>query len=196
MTLMAPRDENQLRHMLTTAMTITGGPVALRYPRGIGLGVATDEPLRILPIGKGELLREGKDVAILSVGSMVDVASRAADELALDGIEAAVFDAQFIKPLDRDAIVELANRCGAIVTIEENTVAGGFGPAVLELLSDEGIEIPVRHLGVPDRVFEQASQARLREMAGLTPTGVIDAVRQVLKARLSAPATSEMITTL
>lgn len=195
MTLMAPRDENQLRHMLATAMTVTGGPVALRYPRGVGLGVPTDEPLHTLPIGKGQLLRDGTDVAILAAGSMVDVASRAAQELALDGIEASVFDAQFIKPLDRDAIVELANRCGAIVTIEENTIVGGFGAGVLELLSDEGIDIPIRHLGVPDRVFEQASQARLREMAGLTPAGVIEAVRQVLKARPATPATSEMITT-
>lgn len=193
MTLMAPRNENQLRHMLATAMTIDGGPAAIRYPRGAGLGVATDEPLKILPIGKGELLRDGKDVAILAVGSMVDVASRAAEDLALDGIDAAVFDAQFIKPLDRDAIVELANRCGAIVTIEENTVKGGFGSGVLELLSDEGIDIPVRRLGVPDRVFEQASQARLRELAGLTPAGVVAAVRDVLKARPVIPATSEMI---
>jgi 1-deoxy-D-xylulose-5-phosphate synthase len=195
MTLMASRDENQLRHMLATAMTVTGGPVALRYPRGAGLGVPTDEPLHTLPIGKGELLRDGNDVALLAVGTMVDVASRAAAELALDGIEAAVFDAQFIKPLDRDAIIELANRCGAVVTIEENTVLGGFGSAVLELLADEGIEIPVRHLGVPDRVFEQASQARLREIAGLTPGGIIDAVRQALNARPAAPVTTEMITT-
>jgi 1-deoxy-D-xylulose-5-phosphate synthase len=195
MTLMAPRDENQLRHMLATAMTVTGGPVALRYPRGVGLGVPTDEEIHTLPIGKGELLRDGNDVAILAVGSMVDVASRAAAELALDGIQAAVFDAQFIKPLDRDAIVELANRCGAIVTIEENTILGGFGAGVLELLSDEGIDIPIRHVGVPDRVFEQASQARLREIAGLTPTGVIEAVRQVLRARPTITATSEMIQT-
>jgi 1-deoxy-D-xylulose-5-phosphate synthase len=195
MTLMAPRDENQLRHMLATAMTVTGGPVALRYPRGVGLGVPTDEDLHTLPIGKGELLRDGNDVAILAVGSMVDVASRAAEGLALDGIEAAVFDAQFIKPLDRDAIVELANRCGAMVTIEENTVLGGFGAGVLELLSDEGIDIPIHHLGVPDRVFEQASQARLREIAGLTPAGVIEAVRQVIRARPATTATSEMIPT-
>lgn len=196
MTLMAPRDENELRHMLATAMTVTGGPIALRYPRGAGLGVATDEPMQILPIGKGEILRDGDDVAILAVGSMVDVASRAADALALDGLQAAVFNARFIKPLDRDAIVDLAGRCRAMVTIEENTVFGGFGAGVLELLSDEGIEIPVRHLGVPNRVFEQASQARLREMAGLTPEGIIAAVRQVIKARPPVPATSEVFSTL
>jgi 1-deoxy-D-xylulose-5-phosphate synthase len=194
MTLMAPKDENELRHMLATAMTITDGPSAVRYPRGVGLGVATDEPLQTLPIGKGELLRHGNDVAILAVGSMVDVATRAAEELALDGVEAAVFNARFIKPLDRDAIVELARRSGAIVTVEENTVVGGFGAGVLELLSDEGITIPVRHLGVPDQVWEQASQARLRELAGLSPSGVVAAAREVMKAR---PATSsEILTTI
>lgn len=193
MTLMAPRDENMLRHMLATALSISDGPSALRYPRGAGLGVPTDEPLEILPIGKGELLRPGDDVAILAVGSMVDVATRAAGALALDGIDAAVFDACFVKPLDRDAIVDLARHCRAIVTIEESSVLGGFGAAVLELLSSEGLTIPTRHLGVPDRVFEQASQARLRELAGLTPAGLIEAVRQVMKTRPPEPATAEII---
>src|SRR5687767_5030740 len=125
MTLMAPKDENELRHMLATAMTVEGGPCAVRYPRGAGLGVVADEPLQILPIGKGELLRDGDDVAILAVGAMVDVASQAAGELALDGIEASVFNARFIKPIDREAIIELAQRCRAFVTVEENTVVGG-----------------------------------------------------------------------
>jgi 1-deoxy-D-xylulose-5-phosphate synthase len=196
MTLMAPKDENELRHMLATALTVTGGPTAVRYPRGVGLGVAADEPLTVLPIGKGELLRDGADVAILAVGSMVDVASRAAEELALDGIEAAVFNARFIKPLDRDAIVALAEQCRAVVTIEENAALGGFGAAVLELLSDEEIDIPIHHLGVPDRIFEQASQARLRELAGLSPAGVIDAVREVMKTRPASLTTSEVFSTL
>jgi 1-deoxy-D-xylulose-5-phosphate synthase len=196
MTLMAPKDENELRHMLATAMTIQDGPCAVRYPRGAGLGVPTDEPLRLLPIGKGELIRDGNDVAILAVGSMVDIASHSAEELALDGIEASVFNARFIKPLDREAIVELAQRCRAIVTVEENTVVGGFGAAVLELLSEEGIEIPVRHLGVADRIWEQASQARLRELAGLSSAGVIEAAREAIKARPPAAVTTEILATL
>jgi 1-deoxy-D-xylulose-5-phosphate synthase len=127
---------------------------------------------------------------------MVDVASEAAGELALDGIEASVFNARFIKPIDRDAIVELAQRCRAFVTVEENTVVGGFGSAVLEVLADEGIDIPVRRLGVPDRIWEQASQARLRELAGLSPAGVVDAALQVIKARPTASATSGVLSTL
>ncbi len=196
MTLMAPKDENELRHMLATAMTIQDGPSAVRYPRGAGLGVPTDEPLRLLPIGKGELIRDGDDVAILAAGSMVDVARQAAEHLALDGIEASVFNARFIKPLDRDAIVDLAQRIRAFVTIEENTVTGGFGAAVLELLSKEGIEIPVRQLGVPDKIWEQASQARLRELAGLSPASVVEAAREAIKARPAALATPEILTTL
>ncbi len=195
MTLMAPKDENELRLMLATALTIEDGPSAIRYPRGVGLGVSTDEPLHPLPIGKGEILRKGGDVAILAVGSMVEIAIQAADELALDGIETSVFNARFVKPLDRDAIVDLAQRCRVFVTVEENTVVGGFGAAVLELLSDEGIDIPVRHLGVADHIWEQASQPRLRELAGLSTAGVVDAVRQVLKARPLVPVTSEIFST-
>lgn len=196
MTLMAPKDENELRHMLATALTVQNGPSAVRYPRGAGLGVLADEPLQILPIGKGELLRDGNDVAILAVGSMVDAANQASEQLAMDGIEAAVFNARFVKPLDRDGILALAQRCRAVVTIEENTEVGGFGAGVLELLAGEGIDIPVRVIGVPDRVWEQASQARLRELAGLTPAAVAEAARQVIKGRPPVPATSEIFSTL
>ncbi|MCA9859886.1 MAG: 1-deoxy-D-xylulose-5-phosphate synthase, partial [Thermomicrobiales bacterium] len=195
MTLMAPKDENELRHMIATALTIEGGPVAIRYPRGVGRGVDTDETLHTLPVGKGEILREGDDVAILAIGSMVDVAQRAAAELALDGVSAAVFNARFVKPLDREAILELAATCRAIVTIEENTEIGGFGAAVLELLAAEGVSIPVKVIGVPDRVFEQASQARLRELAGLSPDNVVATARQVLKRKPAGPATREVFST-
>jgi 1-deoxy-D-xylulose-5-phosphate synthase len=171
MTIMAPKDENELRHMLKTALAL-GGPVAVRYPRGSGVGVAMDDPLHALPIGRAETLRDGDDVAILAVGSMVLPAERAADLLAHRGVRATVVNARFVKPLDERLILDLAARCGAFVTVEENSNRGGFGAAVLELLAEYGVVIPVRTLAVPDRIFEQASQARLREMAGLTPDGI------------------------
>ena len=115
------RDAAQAAQMASRGQSVLG--------RIAGLGVPTDEPIHVLPIGKGELLRTGDDVAILAAGSMVDVASRAAIQLALDGIEASVFNARFIKPLDRAAILDLVVRCGAVVTIEENTIRGGFGSA-------------------------------------------------------------------
>jgi len=182
MTIMAPKDENELRHMLKTAIE-HDGPIAVRYPRGSGVGVETDESLHALPIGRSEVLRVGDDVAILAVGSMVLPAERAADLLAHEGMRATVVNGRFVKPLDERLILDLAERCRAIVTVEENSVRGGFGAGVLELLAERGVVIPVRTLGVPDRIFEQASQARLREMAGLSPDGITAAARAVIEAK-------------
>ncbi|HEV2107195.1 MAG TPA: 1-deoxy-D-xylulose-5-phosphate synthase, partial [Thermomicrobiales bacterium] len=183
MTIMAPKDENELRHMLATAFAHQAGPVAIRYPRGAGVGVATDEPLHSLPIGRAETLREGADVAIFAIGAMVLPAERAAEQLAREGIEASVINARFVKPLDERLVLEFADRCGAIVTVEENTVRGGFGSGVLEVLAANDRVIPVRTLGIPDRIFEQASQGRLREMAGLSAEGIATATRQLLRGR-------------
>ena len=183
MTIMAPADEDELRHMMTTALAHTGGPIAIRYPRGAGVGVATDQPLHRLPAGRAELRRDGADVAIIAAGAMVLSAERAADTLAARGIDAAVLNARFIKPLDEVAILDLADRCAAIVTVEENTVRGGFGSAVVELLAERGRMVPVRCLGVPDRVFEQASQSRLRELASISPDAIVAAAAELAPKR-------------
>ena len=183
MTVMAPRDENELRHMLATAIAHTEGPIAIRYPRGAGIGVPLTDALTPLPIGRSETLRKGSDVAILAVGSTVITAERAADELALDRIDATVVNARFVKPLDETLILDLARTHGALVTIEESAAIGGFGAAILELLSDHGLNTPVKVLGVPDRIFEQASQGRLRELAGLGKTDIVAAARQVVSLR-------------
>ncbi len=185
-TIMAPKDENELRHMLCTAVGIEGGPIAIRYPRGAGVGVSTDEALHPLPVGRGEVLRDGTDVAILAVGAMVLPAERAADLLRADGISAAVVNARFVKPLDERLVVDLAVRCGAIVTVEENAVAGGFGTAVLETLSKHGLTPSTRILGVPDRVFEHAAQGRLRELAGLSPSAIAVAAADVVERKQSS----------
>lgn len=185
MTIMAPKDENELRHMIATALDHTDGPVAVRYPRGAGVGVPTNEPLHTLPIGRAETLRDGADVAILAVGAMVLPAERAAEQLATEGIDATVINARFVKPLDEALILEAASRCGAIITIEENTVRGGFGSGVLELLAEHGVTIPVRTLGIPDMVFEQASQNRLREIAGLDVAGIVSSTQELLSTRTS-----------
>ena len=195
MTIMAPKDENELRHMIATAIAHTSGPVAVRYPRGAGVGVSMSEPLIELPIGRAETLRTGSDVAIVAVGSMVLAAERAADELALDGFSATVVNARFIKPLDEALILDLARSHRAIVTVEESARNGGFGSAVLELLAANEMTIPVRTLGVPDHLFEQASQQRLRELAGLGAGDIVRASRDVVaqsrgarEARLATPA--------
>jgi len=175
MTVMAPKDEDELRHMLLTAVRHESGPVALRYPRGAGVGASMLGEPHTLPIGRGELLREGRDVTLLAVGAMVLAAENAADMLAAKGISAAVINARFVKPLDERLILEWVGRTGALVTIEESMLAGGFGSAVLELLMREGVRVPVRCLGIPDRIFDHASQNALRKRAGLTADGLVDA---------------------
>ncbi len=179
MVIMAPKDEMELRHMMKTAVDYTDGPIAMRYPRGAGVGVDTSAEMQALPIGKAEVLRQGGDVALLAVGSMVHYASQAAEKLAESGVESTVVNARFIKPLDEELILHLADTVGAIVTVEENTERGGFGAAVLEVLAAHRRRTPVKVLGVPDRFFEQASQNRLREIAGIGVDNIVDAARAV-----------------
>ena len=196
-TIMAPKDENELRHMIATAINHTAGPVAIRFPRGAGVGTPTTEALTVLPIGRSEILRNGSDVAIIAVGSTVLAADRAADELAQDHLGATVVNARFVKPIDEALILELARTHGAIVTVEENVAAGGFGSAVLELLSAHGLSTPVKVVAIPDHVFEQASQNRLRELAGLGIPGIVSAARQVVaRRRASATNASAPLTTI
>ena len=185
-TIMAPKDENELRHMLKTATEIERGPIAIRYPRGAGVGVPMSDPLHSLPVGKAEVLRDGIDVGILGLGTMALPSLGAADLLADDGLNAAVINARFVKPLDEALILKLAERCGALVTVEENVGAGGFGSAVLELLSRHSVDIPVRVVAIPDQIFEQASQQRLRQKAGLTPEAIAAAAREVVGRKTSA----------
>lgn len=151
MTIMAPKDENELRHMLKTATDYTG-PISIRYPRGSGVGVDTTEPLRALPIGKAEVLREGKDVVLWAIGSMVQSALQSAEVLAQQGISAGVVNMRFAKPLDKELLVEHAAKYGKIVTLEEGVLAGGVGSAVLEALNEAKLlaKCRVLTLGIPD----------------------------------------------
>ena len=173
MVVMAPKDEAELRNMLLTAVEYEAGPIALRYPRGNGVGVSIDAPPHALPIGRGELLRSGTDVTLLSIGTLALMAEHAADLLAQQGISAEVINARFVKPLDERLILESVARTGALVTLEENAAAGGFGSAVLELLAREGVQIPVTTIGIPDRFFDHASQTSLRTQAGLSLDNVV-----------------------
>ncbi len=181
MTVMAPKDENELQHMLYTAVKAIKGPVAVRYPRGSGEGVPLDEEFREVPFGKAEVLREGRDVAIIAVGHMVYPSLRAAEELEKEGIKAAVVNARFVKPLDEETILELAETTKRLVTVEENTLWGGFGSAVAELLADRGILVPLKRIGLPDKFIEHGSPKVLREKYGLTPSAIARTILQFLK---------------
>jgi 1-deoxy-D-xylulose-5-phosphate synthase len=185
MVLMAPKDEAELRNMLLTAIEYTDGPIALRYPRGSGTGASTGAKPHTLPIGRGEIIREGTDVTLLALGTMVLNAENAADILAQEGISAAVINARFVKPLDETLVLKWATTTGAVVTVEEGSVAGGFGSAVVELLAREDVRIPVRTLGIPDRFLDHASQNSLRAQAGLSVGNLVAAARDIVTRRES-----------
>jgi len=177
----APKDENELQHLLYTAVK-SQHPVAIRYPRSSGLGVELDTELHEIPIGKGEILRRGEDVAILAIGVMVAPALEAAQELTSSGIEATVVNARFAKPLDSELITDLAGRIKRIVTVEENTLGGGFGNSVADLLQKSGvIDVRVKSIGIPGEFVEQGSQAILRSKYGLDAKGIAQQVLDLIR---------------
>ena len=181
LTMMAPKDENELRHMLKTAVC-SGVPMALRYPRGAGYGVEMDAEIATLEIGKGELLLDGTDLCIIAIGSTVYPALEAADALVRKGFSVGVVNARFIKPLDADLIKSVAATTGKIMTVEENALQGGFGSAVLELLYDCGMQnVAVKRLGIPDHYIEHGSQAQLRKDVGFDAAGIATAAEEFLK---------------
>jgi len=179
--LMAPKDEAELRQMVWTAVRYAqsgGGPIAYRYPRGIGVGAALDAPLAEIPIGSSETLREGNDVAILAYGTIVGAALQAAEALAADGIEATVVNARFAKPLDTARYLALAARVGRILTVEEHVAAGGFGSAVSELFVERGAKVELEIVGVPDEWVDHGAQKLWRAHFGLDAEGIAAAIRR------------------
>ncbi|HEX7102997.1 MAG TPA: 1-deoxy-D-xylulose-5-phosphate synthase [Nitrolancea sp.] len=174
MVVMAPKDEDELRHMIATAVAHDSGPIGLRYPRGAGVGVSMLGEPHALPIGKGELVREGTDLTIAAIGSSVLPATRAAEILVEGGISAEVINARFVKPLDDALILKSVRKTGALVTVEEAMLAGGFGSAVLELLAREEIELPVDRLGLDDKFYDHASQNALRRQAGIDAESIAE----------------------
>ena len=183
MTVMAPKDEAELRDMMKTALAL-GGPVAVRYPRGAAVGVKIPEAMTMLPLGKAEVLRNKGSIALLAIGSMVQATEKAADLLAEEGIAVRVVNMRFVKPLDTELLLSLARdpEIRGLVTLEENVLAGGFGSAVLEALSDAGIQMPVRRFGIGDTFVEQGTREELLELCGLTAPQVAEGVKTFLRA--------------
>ncbi|RLB40463.1 MAG: 1-deoxy-D-xylulose-5-phosphate synthase [Deltaproteobacteria bacterium] len=171
MTLMAPKDENELRHMLYTALQ-HDGPIAIRYPRGRALGVSIDEEFQLIPIGKWEILKEGQDLALIALGSMVAPALKAVEKLEARGLSVMVINCRFVKPLD-SSLGELASTMKKILVVEENVLSGGLGSAVLERISDLGIEgVRVKRVGLPDKFVEHGPLAALHQKYGLDVDGI------------------------
>ena len=180
MVLMAPKDENELRRMMKTAID-HDGPIAFRYPRGNGVGVPLDDPIVPIPIGEAEVLENGKDILILAVGSPVAEALEAHSVLMEKGISTTVVNCRFIKPLDTACIIRWARKIPHIITIEENVLAGGFGSAVLECLNDAGITgFHLKRIGIPDIFVEHGPQKYLRSKYGIQASNIIRVAQQLL----------------
>jgi 1-deoxy-D-xylulose-5-phosphate synthase len=184
MVLCAPKDENELQHLLWTGVR-HDGPFAVRFPRGAGTGVPMDSTLAEIPIGKGELLREGSDAAILAYGTPVPAALEAAELLAAEGISCAVVNARWAKPLDEELLAPVCGRVRGVVTVEEAVLPGGFGDAVLELCNRRGIKTPVVTRTMPDLYVDHGPQAHFRQVYGQHPEGLAAAVRESLGIRTS-----------
>lgn len=183
LTLMAPKDEHELRDMLYTAVTVCKGPVAVRFPRSEGVGGDTSSPFREIELGRAEVMRGGDDVAVCAVGSMVGPCLEAAGLLEERGVKAGVINARFVKPIDGGTIREAAEKTGRIVTVEEGSLAGGFGSAVMEALEEGGVDAKVKRLGIPDEFVEHGSRAVLLEDIGLTGKKIAERVLNWLEGR-------------
>lgn len=183
MVLMMPKDENEGQHMVNTAIQYDEGPIAMRFPRGNGLGVKMDEQLKTIPIGSWEVLRPGKDAVILTFGTTIKMALQAAEELQKEGKSIRVVNARFIKPLDESMLNEILSEGMPILTIEEAVLQGGFGSSVLEYIHDKKVShIKVERMGIPDEFIEHGSVDALLEEIGLTKTQVAETLRDLLPA--------------
>ena len=178
LTIMAPADENELQHMLKTALTLNG-PVALRFPRGAGIGVSLDSTLKKLPVGKAEIKAEGKDVCIFSIGNMVYPSLNASKILHASNINCGVVNVRYLKPLDTETIMEIAEKTKKIVVVEENAPMGGLGSSINALIAGKNIQF--LHLALPDKFIEHGSPKTLREHYGFTPEKIAAHIKEWLK---------------
>jgi len=176
--VMAPKDENELVHMLNTALS-WDFPCAIRFPRDQGIGVKLDRQYKVLPLGKAEVLAEGNDVAILSIGNTVHPCLLAQQRLEAEGVKANLVNMRFVKPLDEELIKKIIKKVHKIVTVEENTLSGGFGSGIKELLATDNVRI--LSIGLPDQFIEHGSREKLREKYGLTADKIAERVREFIK---------------
>ncbi len=184
MVVMAPKDEQELRDMLYTAIEYKKGPIALRYPRANAVGVPLRPGFQKLEIGKGEIVRAGKDVAILAIGHVVQYALKAADSLEQEGIQAEVVNMRFVKPIDNDLIRSIALRFDHILTVEDNVVQGGFGSAVLESLAQQGLtDVTIKLHGLPDTFVDHGTPAELYHLTKLDAAGITELTKELLTSR-------------
>lgn len=183
MVLMAPKDEQELRNMLYTATLYKKGPIAMRYPRGNGLGVEI-KPMKQIPIGKGEIIEKGTDAAILAIGNMVDTGLKARAALALEGIDAEVINARFVKPLDSELLKDVFSRHKKVITLEDNVITGGFGSAVLEFMNQQNIkDVDIIVHGLPDKFVDHGTPDELFRDLKLDSAGIAEIIKDHLLSK-------------
>jgi 1-deoxy-D-xylulose-5-phosphate synthase len=184
---MVPRDEDLLSDMMYTAM-LHDGPAAIRYPRGIGPGVAVKARPRAITIGKAEVLREGYDVAVFALGAMMAEGERLVEMLEAQGLSAALIDPRFAKPIDSECVERYGRRCGLLFTLEDHVLAGGFGSAVLECVNDLELTVPVVRVGWPDAFIEHGKVEALRAKYGLTAEAAMEKASAYLRPLVESRA--------
>ncbi|HIA06248.1 MAG TPA: 1-deoxy-D-xylulose-5-phosphate synthase [Flavobacteriales bacterium] len=181
MTVAAPMNEEELRNLMYTAQQDDMGPFTIRYPRGAGVMPEWKTPMKSIEVGKGRRIREGEDIAILTIGHIGNYAVKACAELGKEGLNTAHYDMRFVKPLDEELLHEVFSTYSKVITVEDGCVIGGMGSAVLEFMADNGYNSQVRRLGIPDEVIEHGSQLELHTQCGYHPEGIMDAVRNFIE---------------
>jgi 1-deoxy-D-xylulose-5-phosphate synthase len=177
MTVAAPMNEEELRDMMYTAQLEGTGPIAIRYPRGRGVIPKWKTPFKRMEIGKGERTRDGKDLALVTIGHVGNSAKAACEVLEKEGISVAHYNLRFLKPIDNDLLHEIFKRFSRIITVEDGTIIGGLGSALLEFMSDQGYNAKIKRLGIPDHFIEQGTIAELHRECGYDVDGIVSAVR-------------------
>ena len=181
MVVSAPMNEEELRNLMYTAqLEKNAGPFSIRYPRGNGVLVDWKRPLKEIKIGKGRKLKDGNDVAILSIGHPGNFALKAAAELETSGISAAVYDMRFVKPLDEVLLKEVFSKFSKVITIEDGCIQGGFGSAILEFMADNGFSAEVKRLGIPDAFIEHGEPQELWSECGYDTASIIKSAKKMI----------------
>lgn len=181
MVVASPMNEEELRNLMYTAQQDNMGPFTIRYPRGAGVMSEWRTPMKSIEVGKGRRIREGEDVAILTIGHIGNYVVKAISELNKKGINPAHYDLRFVKPLDEELLHEVFRNFNKVITVEDGCVQGGMGSAVLEFMADNNYKAQVKRLGIPDKVIEHGSQLELHELCGFHPEGIMEAVREMVK---------------
>lgn len=179
MTVAAPMNEAELRNMMFTAQLKNKGPFSIRYPRGTGVGINCRDAFEEIPVGKGRIIRQGSDLAILSIGHVGNFAAAACNRLSDLNISAALFDMRFVKPLDQNLLHKIFKQFGRIITIEDGVLTGGFGGLILEFMADNNYHAKIIRLGVPDKFIQQGTLAELYKECGFDEDGIVKAVQLI-----------------